>query len=91
MRARPLVLSGTVTALAAGSIAFAGGAHATPRYSVSVEHCGGGIAVTGYSSRHDALRADARAVARQRKHPHVLRTVQLFHGSRVISRSTRRC
>jgi hypothetical protein len=91
MRARLLVLIATVAALAAGSIALAGGAQATPRYSVSVEHCGGGIAIVGYSSRSAAVRADVRAVTRQRNHPHVLRTVQLFHGYRVIRKSTRHC
>ena len=91
MSLRPLVLSGTVAALAAGSIALAGGAQASPRYSVSVERCGGGIAIVGYGTRHAAVRADARAVRRQQAHPHVLRTVQLFHGDRVIRRSTRHC
>jgi hypothetical protein len=91
MSSRRLVVAGTVAALVAGPVVLAGSAQATPPYSVSVEHCGGGIAIVGYPTLHAAKRADAQAESRQRKHPGVLKTVQLFHGRHTIKVSTKHC
>lgn len=88
---RTLILTAAVAALAIAPMTLAASATAAPAYSVSVEHCGGGIAITGYSTLAAASRVNARTVARQAKAPGSLHTVQLRKGSKVLKASTKHC
>ena len=88
---RTLVLTAAVAALAVAPLTLAGSAQAAPAYSVTVEHCGGGIAVVGYSTMAAANRANTRVVARQKAHPGSLHVVQLRKGAKVIKASTKHC
>ena len=89
---RALVLTAAVTALAvAAPVTLAESAQAAPAFSVSVEHCNGGIAVVGYSNLVKAVKAEARIVARQVAHPKTLRSVQLRKGSKLIKVSLKHC
>lgn len=91
MSPRRFVIAATIAALSTGPVVLAGSAQATPPFSVSVEHCGGGIAIVGYNTLTQALRVDRRAVTRQLAHPGVLRSVRLFRGQHAIKVSTRHC
>jgi 2-methylaconitate cis-trans-isomerase PrpF len=93
---RTLALATTAAALTVTPIAIAGSADAAAasgaaRYSVSVEHCSGGIAIKAYPNRAVAARARLKAVHYQKHHPASLRTVALRHGSKVLASSTRSC
>jgi hypothetical protein len=88
---RKLALATTVVALTLAPLSLATAADAAPTYSVSVLHCHGGIAVRGYATHTAALRAKNKAVYAQRHNPASVRTVQLRHGSLVVSSSTRPC
>jgi hypothetical protein len=93
---RALVLAATVAALAAAPLTLAGAADASssassPAYSVSILHCGGGIAVKAYPSKAAATHARNQAVRYQKHHAAALHKVQLRHGSTVLATSTRAC
>lgn len=93
---RTLALATTVAALTMAPLAIASSADAAPAagssaYSVSVEHCAGGIAIKAYATRGTATHARNKAVQYQKTHPASVRTVALRHGSRVLATSTRSC
>jgi 2-methylaconitate cis-trans-isomerase PrpF len=92
---RTLALATTAAVLTMAPLVIAGSADAAPasaaRYSVSVEHCSGGIAIKAYPSRAAAVHARNKAVRYQKHHPASVRTVALRHGSKVVATSTRPC
>ena len=93
---RTLALASTVAALTMAPLAIAASADAAPSagatsYSVSVEHCAGGIAIKAYPTRVSASHARTTAVRYQKAHPASVRTVALRHGSKVLASSTRPC
>jgi hypothetical protein len=93
---RSLALITTAAALTLAPLAIANSAEAAPAsgstaYSVSVEHCGGGIAIKAYPSKAAAKHALTKAMRYQKLHPASVHTVALRHGSKVVTISTRSC
>jgi hypothetical protein len=88
---RTVALTVTAAALVVAPLTLATAADAATPYSVSVLHCGGGIAIHAYPTHLAALAAVTKTVRDQLKHPGTLHTVQLRHGSIVLSTSKRPC
>jgi hypothetical protein len=88
---RKLIVATTTAAVALAPLTLPGAADASIPFSVSVLHCGGGIAIKAFPTLLKATSMLEKKITYQLHHPASLHTIQLRHGSTVIKTSKSPC